>query len=54
MYGDDIAVLDSQVVTDHTVDTCASIVEIIVGKDDKDGIFSLLAFDQHCVSSEEL
>lgn len=54
MYGDDIAVLDSQVVTDHAVDSSASIIEIVIGKDDKDGVFSLLALDKHCISSKEL
>ena len=51
---DDIAMLDAEVVADNTVDSRTSIIEIIICKDDQDCVFSLLSFDQDCVSSEKL
>lgn len=54
MDGDDIAMLDSQVVSDDSVDACAAIVKIVIGQDDQDGVLALLSLDQDCVTSEEL
>jgi hypothetical protein len=51
---DDVAVLDSQVVTHDSVDAGAAIVKVIVGQDDQDGVLSLLASHEHCVTSEQL
>jgi hypothetical protein len=52
--GDDVAVLDPQVVADNPVDAGAAVIEIIVGKDDQHGILPLLAANQHSVATEEL
>jgi hypothetical protein len=52
--GDDVAMLDTEVAADNTVDTGASIIKIIVCKHDQDCIFSLFALDKNCVSSKEL
>lgn len=52
--GDDIAVLDSEVMADNTIDSSAPIVEIVIGKHDQDGVLALLAFHKHGVSPEEL
>lgn len=54
MDGDHVAVLDTQVVADDTVDAGAAIIEVVVGKDDQNGVLSLLATDQHSVATEEL
>ena len=54
MDGDNITVLDTQVVADDTVDAGAAIIEVVVGKDDQNGVLSLLATDQHGVATEEL
>lgn len=54
MYGNDVAVFDSQVVTNHSVDTGTSIIQIIIGEHDQDSVLSLLSLDQDCVASEEL
>lgn len=52
--GNDIAVFDSQVVSHHTVDSSGAIIQIIIGQDDQNGIFTLLSLDEDCVTSEEL
>lgn len=52
--GDDIAVLDPEVVTNDTVETSAAVIEIIVSEDDQDGVLSLLAANQYGVAAEEL
>ena len=51
---DNIAMLHTEVVSDHTVDTSTAIIEVIIGKDDQDGVLSLLSLDQDCVTTEEL
>jgi len=51
---DDVAVLDTQVVANHTVHASASIIQIIICQYDQDGIFPLLALDKHCVPPEQL
>jgi hypothetical protein len=54
MDSDDIAVLDSEVVANHSVDAGASIIKIVVGQHDQDCILALLAFYQYRVASEQL
>ena len=54
MDGDDIAMLDSQIVSNDSVDARAAIIKIIIGQDDQDGILALFTLDQDCVTSEEL
>ncbi len=49
---DDISMLDSEVVSNDSVDTSASVIQIIVGQDDQDSVFPLLSLDKYCVSSE--
>ena len=52
--GDDVAVLDAEVVANNAVQAGAAIIEIIVGQNDEDGILSLLAADEDCVAAEQL
>lgn len=52
--GDDIAVLDAEVVTNDTVNTGTAVIEIIVRQHNQNGVFSLLALHQDCVTSEKL
>ena len=52
--GDDVAMLDSKIVSDNTVDARTTVIEIIVCKHNQDCVFSLFALDKHCVSAEEL
>lgn len=46
--------LHTEVVSDHTVDTSTAIIKVIIGKDDQDGVLSLLSLNQDCISTEEL
>lgn len=46
MDSDDVAVLDAEIVAHNTVDTDASIIQIIVGQNNKHGILSLLSLHE--------
>jgi len=54
MDGDDIAVLDAEVVADDSVQAGAAVVELLVGQDDEHSIFPLLATDEDGVAAEEI
>lgn len=54
MDSDNVTVLHTEVVSDHTVDTGTAIIKVIISKDDQNGIFPLFALDQNCVTTEEL
>ena len=43
MNGDDVAMLDTQVVTDNPVDPNTTIIQLIICKNNQDGVLSLLA-----------
>jgi hypothetical protein len=52
--GDNITVLDTQVVANDTVYPRGAIIEIVVGKHDEDCVLPLLALDEDCVTTEQL
>lgn len=52
--GDHVTVLDSEIVADNTVDSGASLIQLLVGKDDQDRLLSLLASYKDGVTAEEL
>lgn len=54
MDGDDVAVLNAEVVAHDTVDAGAAVIQVIIGKDDQNSILALLALHQNCVTPEEL
>ena len=54
MHSDDVAVLDTEVVTDNAVDAGLTIFEIVIGENNQDGILALLSLDQNSVATEEL
>lgn len=54
MNSDNVTVLDSKIVANHSVDTRISVFEVIVGEDDQDGVLALFSLDKHGISSEEL
>ena len=54
MNGDHVTVLDSEVVSDDTVNSCAAIIEVVVGQDDENGVLPLLATNQNSVTTEKL
>lgn len=54
MDGDDVAVLDSQVVANNSIDASRSVIEIVIREHDQHSVLALLSLDKHGVSSEEL
>ena len=52
--GDHVTVLDAEVVADDTIDSSTAVIKLIVGKDDKHRVLSLLASDEDGVASEQL
>ena len=54
MDRDDITVLDTKVVADHTVHAGRPIVKVVISKHDQDGVLAFLALDKHRVAAEEL
>jgi hypothetical protein len=44
--GDDVAVLDAEVVADNAVDAGLTILEIVVGENNQDSVLALLSLDQ--------
>jgi hypothetical protein len=51
---DNITVLDAEIVSNNSVHAGRTIVKIIVGENNQNGVLALLTLDQDCVSSEEL
>lgn len=51
---DDVAVLDTEVVADNSVDACAPVIQVVVGEHNQDRVLALFAFYEHSVSSEQL
>ena len=54
MNSDNIAMLDAEVMSDHTVHTCATIIKLIICEDDENSILALLALHKHSIATEEL
>ena len=54
MNGNNVAVLDTEVVSDNAVDAGATVIEVVIGQDDQHSVLALLALDQDCVTTEEL
>jgi len=52
--GDDVAVLDAEVVADNAVDAGLTILEIVIGENNQDSVLALLSLDQDGVATEEL
>src|SRR5689334_8270260 len=51
---DHIAVLDSEVVANDPIYASAAVIEVVISKNDQNGVFSLLALNKDCVTTEEL
>lgn len=54
MNRDDIAVLNTEVMSHDTVDANAAVIEVVVRQHDKNGVFPHLTLDQDRVTAEEL
>ena len=51
---DDVTVLDTQVVADDPVDPNTTIIQLIVCKNNQDGVLSLLASYEDGIASKQL
>lgn len=54
MDGNHVAVLDTEVVANNSVDSGTSVIELIIGEDNEDGVLSLLSSYQDSVATEKL
>jgi hypothetical protein len=54
MDGDNIAMLHTQIVANNSVQASATVVQIIVGKNDQNSVLPLLASDKDRVTTEQL
>jgi hypothetical protein len=52
--GDNVAVLDTEIVPHNAIYPCRAVIKVVIGENDKDGVLPLLALDQNCVTAEEL
>jgi hypothetical protein len=52
--GNHVTVLYPKVVTDDTVDSSAAIIELLIGENDQDSVFSLLSSNENSVATEKL
>jgi len=51
---DHITVLNTEVMSDNTVDASAAVVEVVVRQHDKNGVFPHLTLNQDRITAEEL
>ena len=54
MNSDNVAMLDTEVVSNNTVHACAPIIQLIISKNNQNRILALLSLDQHGVATEQL
>lgn len=52
--GDDVAMLDAQIVSDYAVDSSGSIIKVIIGEHNQNSVLALLSLDQDGITTEEL
>jgi len=53
VYGDDVTVLNSEVVTNDSVETSATIIKLVIGEDDQNSILPLLAFYEDGITTKQ-
>lgn len=54
MDGDDVAMLDTQVVAHNAIQAAAAVIEIIITEHDQNSIFSLFAANEDSITTEQL
>lgn len=54
MDSDNIAVLDSEVMSNYTVHAGAPIIQFVISENDEHCVLALLALDQYSIAAEEL
>jgi hypothetical protein len=50
--GDDVPMLDSEIMSNSTVYPRATIIQIVIGQNDQYSVLSLFSLDQDCVATE--
>ena len=51
---DDVAVLHTQIMANDTIETSASVIQVIVGKNNENGVLPLLTANEDCITTEQL
>lgn len=51
---DDIAMLNTEIVSDHTVHTCTPIIKLIISENNENSILALLSLDENSITTEQL
>jgi hypothetical protein len=54
MNGDNVTVLDTQVVANDTVYPCGAVIKVVVCKHNQDCVLALLSLNQDGITAEEL
>ena len=54
MNGDNVTMLDTQIVANDTVYPCRAVIKVVVCKHNQDCVLALLALDKDGVTTEEL
>lgn len=54
MNGDNVTVLDTQVVANDTVYPCRAVIKVVVRKHNQDCVLALLSLNQDGITTEEL
>jgi hypothetical protein len=52
--GDDIAMLDAEIMSNHTVHTCTTIIQFVISENDENSILALFALHKNSIATEEL
>ena len=54
VHRDQITMLHTEIVSHDTVDASTSIIQVIIRKDNQNGVLAHFTLDQNCIAAEEL
>ena len=54
MNCNNVAMLNAEVMSNNTIHTRATIIEIIISEDDENGVLALLSADENGIATEQL
>jgi hypothetical protein len=54
VYTNDVAMLNTQVVSHNSIDSGTPIIEVIIGKNNQHRVLAFLAFDKYSIATEKL
>lgn len=52
--GNDVAMLDAEIMSNHTVHARATIIQVVIGQDDQNCVLAFLSLHQDGVTTEQL